>query len=215
MPTNFDNVLGEPSLIILDYLLIEIYTEDVCVLFTRVSNHRNISVILINQILFHQGRYCRDIYPNDKYWALFKNVRDKRQFSHLANQVLPEDSTDMFKAYLDATRRAHGYLKSDLTQDSEDRHRLRTNFFAHEYPPVIYVAIDDKTHKGEISHSTRSKKGKPKLWRAIISEGGKELFNSRNGGVFNVLNGNIPLSTCLKRKLKKLKATARRLAISA
>jgi len=45
----------------------------------------------------------------------------------LANQVLPEDSTGLFKAYLDATKGAHSYLLLDLTLDSEDRHWFRTD----------------------------------------------------------------------------------------
>jgi len=46
---NFENAQGEPCLIILDDLLSEVYSQDVCVLFTRGSHHRNISVILITQ----------------------------------------------------------------------------------------------------------------------------------------------------------------------
>jgi len=87
----------------------------VCLLFTRGSHHRNISVILITQNLFHQGRNFKDISLNAKYFVLFKNVRDKRQFSNLGNQVLPEDNTGLFKAYLDAKKRDHGYLFLDLT----------------------------------------------------------------------------------------------------
>ena len=78
---NFANAQGEPCLIILDDLLTEVYSEDVCVLFTRGSHHRNIRVILITQNLFHQDRNCSDISLNAKYLVLFKNVRDKRQFS--------------------------------------------------------------------------------------------------------------------------------------
>ena len=100
----------------------------------------------------------------------------------------------------------------DLTQDFEDRQRFRTKVFKHEYPPIIYVAKDDETHKGELSHSIRSKNAKPKLRRAIISDGGKELINSINECVLNVLNGNIPMSTLRKRKLKKHKLALRRLA---
>jgi len=110
---NFANAQGETCLIILDDLLTEVYSEDVCVLFTRSRHHRNISWILITQNLFHQGRNCRDISLNAKYPVLFKNIRDKRQFSYLANQVLPEDSRGLFKAYLDATKRPQGYLLLD------------------------------------------------------------------------------------------------------
>jgi hypothetical protein len=150
-------------LITLDDLLTEVYSEDVCVLFTRGSHHRNISVILITQNLFHQGRNCRAISLNAKYLVLFKNVRDKRQFSYLANQVLPEDSSGLFKAYLEATKRVHGYLLLDLTQDSEERNRFRTNVIPHEYPPIIYVALDYEASKGKLSHSTRVKKRKTEI----------------------------------------------------
>jgi hypothetical protein len=80
-----------------------------CDLFTKGSHHRNVSVILIIQNLFHQGRFCRDISLNAKYLVLLKNVRDKQQFSYLARQVYPEHSDSLYRAYLDATTETHGY----------------------------------------------------------------------------------------------------------
>jgi hypothetical protein len=77
MPTGFGHVQGLPSLIILDDLLIEAYSREVCDLFMNGSHHRNLSVILITQNLFHQGRHCMDISLNAKYLVLLKNVRDK------------------------------------------------------------------------------------------------------------------------------------------
>ena len=74
----FDNASGESKLVILDDLLNDVYSKEVCDLFTKGSHHRNISVILITQNLFHQGRYCRDISLNAKYLVVFKNVRDKK-----------------------------------------------------------------------------------------------------------------------------------------
>jgi len=53
-----------PRLVILDDLLNVVYSKQVCDLFTRGSHHRNMSVILITQNLFHQCRYCRDISLN-------------------------------------------------------------------------------------------------------------------------------------------------------
>jgi hypothetical protein len=67
VPENFVNSGSRPSLIILDDLLNEMYTEKVCHLFTKGSHHPNISVILITENLFHQGRYCRDISLKEKY----------------------------------------------------------------------------------------------------------------------------------------------------
>jgi ABC-type dipeptide/oligopeptide/nickel transport system ATPase subunit len=54
IPANFINAQGRPKLIILDDLLNQVCSKDVSVLFTKGSHHRNISVILITQNLFHQ-----------------------------------------------------------------------------------------------------------------------------------------------------------------
>jgi len=62
---------GKPCLVILDDLLNNVYSKQVCDLFTRGSHHRNISVILITQNLFHQGRYIPE-------WSLSCRV-EKRQ----------------------------------------------------------------------------------------------------------------------------------------
>ena len=70
VPDNFANADNKPRLIILDVLLNEAYSGEVCQLFTKGTHHRNISVILITQNLFHQANYCRDISLNAKYIVL-------------------------------------------------------------------------------------------------------------------------------------------------
>jgi ABC-type dipeptide/oligopeptide/nickel transport system ATPase subunit len=67
VPQNFCDDHGRTCLIILDDLLNEVYSKDVCDLFTKGSHRRNISVILITQNLFRQGRFCRDVLLNAKY----------------------------------------------------------------------------------------------------------------------------------------------------
>jgi len=81
--------------VILDDLLNDVYSKQVCDLFTRGSLHRNISVILITQSVFHQGVFCRDNLLNAHYIVALKNVRDKKQFMYLASQVHSEDSIDL------------------------------------------------------------------------------------------------------------------------
>jgi len=80
VPEDFGNANGEPCLVTLDDLLNDVYSKEVCDLFTRGSHHRNKSVILVTQNLFHQGRFCRDISLNAHYIVVLKNVRDKKQF---------------------------------------------------------------------------------------------------------------------------------------
>jgi len=136
-----------------------VYSKDVCYLLTKGSR-RNISVVLITQNLFHQGRFCRDISLNAKYSVALKNVRDKSQFQYLARQVHPEDGDSLYKAYLDATERPHGYLILDFAQDTDDRLRYRTSVFLDEYPPIIYVPTKgDEADKIELPHSASIKDG--------------------------------------------------------
>ena len=56
---DFENASNGPRLVVLDDLLNEAYSRELCDLFTKGSHHRDISVILITQNLFHQGRFSR------------------------------------------------------------------------------------------------------------------------------------------------------------
>jgi len=55
VPEDFSNSGEIPCLIILDDLLNDAYSRDMCDLYTKGSHHRNISVILITQYLIHQA----------------------------------------------------------------------------------------------------------------------------------------------------------------
>ena len=151
LPENFDNAQGEPSLIILDDLLNQVYSKDVCDLFTKGGHHRNINVLLLPQNEFHQGPNCTDISLNAKYLVLLENVRNKNQFFYLARQAYLEDSYSLYESYRDATRQPHGYFILDFAQDTNDKLRFRTNVFPDEYPLIVYAPVNNETHKIELS----------------------------------------------------------------
>jgi hypothetical protein len=163
VPKEIGDAYGRPSLLILDDLLNQVYSQKVCDSFTKGSHHRNVSVILITQNLFHQGWFCRDISLNAKYLVLLKNVRDKQQLSYLARQVYPEHTDSLYRAYLDATRKAHAYLLLDLAQDTDDRLRFRTNIFPLEHPTAFYAVPENEKDKIELSRPPRFKIRKPKI----------------------------------------------------
>jgi hypothetical protein len=75
--------------------------------------------------------------------VILKHVRYKRQFSHLARQVYLEYSVGLYTAYVDATKKTHGYLLLDRSQDTDERLRFRTHIFPDEEPPVIYTPPTD------------------------------------------------------------------------
>lgn len=132
IPDSFENVANN-TLIVLDDLMTSAYTKSICDLFTKGSHHKNISVILITQNIFHQGKYCRDISLNCKYMVVFKNPRDKSQIFPLARQIFPENPSSLVKVYKEATSMPYGYLFLDLTQTTDDLLRFQTDIFNRDY----------------------------------------------------------------------------------
>jgi hypothetical protein len=158
VPEDFKNEGGRITLIILDDLLTEVYSKLVCTLLTKGCHHRNISVLLITQNLFHQGTYCLDMSLNTKYLVLLKNTRDKQKFTHLARQVYPENSKSLYEAYLVATDKAHAYLVLDFAQDTDDKLRYRTYIFPDDHTIILYVPpIADQSYETvQLPYSTRA-----------------------------------------------------------
>ena len=104
-------------------------------LFSREAHHRNISVFLILQNLFHQGKYCRDISLNTHYFILFKNPRDVHQIRHLGLQL--GICKKLLEAYRDATASPFSYLLIDLAPASDSSYMLRSNIFPKELA-IVY-----------------------------------------------------------------------------
>lgn len=133
IPDNFDNEENDPVLVILDDLMMGAFNKQICELFTKGSHHRNLSVIVVTQNIFHKSSHTRDISLNSKYIIVFKNPRDKLQFQHLARQIFPENSNELMKIYKEVTDEPHGYLVIDLTQSINDLLRYRTNIFNSDF----------------------------------------------------------------------------------
>jgi ABC-type proline/glycine betaine transport system ATPase subunit len=128
----------EINLIILDDLMEETKdNSDIAKLFTKASHHRNISVIFLTQNLFLKGKQTRTISLNSHYMAIFKNPRDKSQFSHLASQMFPGESSFLKESFSDATSTPHGYLFLDFKQETPENLRVRTNIL--EEKPIVYI----------------------------------------------------------------------------
>ena len=129
LPEKYGNALGEPSLIISDDLLNEVYSRDICDLFTKGSNHRNISVLILTQNLFHQGTNC-----------LLGTSSISRRQSQPLRSISGRDTS--------AAR------ISDTRQDTDDTLRFRTNIFPDEGSPIVYAPVNDETHKVQLPQVT-------------------------------------------------------------
>jgi GTPase SAR1 family protein len=90
-------------LLIIDDLINEV-NQNVCNIFTKLSHHRNVSVIFLTQDLFHRNKHVRTMNLNTHYIVLFKNPRDAGQVSTLARQMYPGKSKFVVEAYEDVTK---------------------------------------------------------------------------------------------------------------
>ena len=124
---------SEATLLILDDLMQEA-TEDgrVSNLFTKGSHHRDLSVIMLVQNMFYQGKFMRTISLNTHYMVLFKNPRDAGQIRHLSSQLFPGNIKFLVDAYKQATSRPHGYLVMDFTQGTPDHLRVLSDVLPDE-----------------------------------------------------------------------------------
>jgi len=122
---------SEPILLIIDDLMNEI-NADTEKIFTRMSHHKNISVIFIMQNLFPKNKFARTMSLNAHYMILYKSPRDAGQFAILAKQMYPNNSKFAVEAFKDATSSPYGYLLLDLKPETDEKFRLRTNIFPGE-----------------------------------------------------------------------------------
>jgi hypothetical protein len=124
---------SEPTLLILDDLMQEAGDEKQVVnLFTKGSHHRNLSVIMLLQNMFHRGKFIRTMSLNTHYMVLFKNPRDAGQIRVLAGQLFPGTTQFLVEAYRQATSRPHGYLLLDFKQDTGDNFRVLSDVLPDE-----------------------------------------------------------------------------------
>lgn len=110
-------------------------------LFTKGASHRNLSVILIIQNLFFQGRSAVDVRRNSQYTVLFKCRQDKRQLAQYAQQIFPDNIKFMTEAFADATAEPHGHLLVDLKPNCPDEYTLRSNVLGESV--VVYMTPEN------------------------------------------------------------------------
>ena len=65
-------------------------TDDMVVdIFTKISRHRNLSVVYLTQNLFYKNKRTRTLSLNSHYVVLFKNARDATQVPYVERQMYP------------------------------------------------------------------------------------------------------------------------------
>ena len=135
VPTDLESMINPTirNLVVIDDLMQELSSDpQITSLFTKGCHHRNLSIILILQNIFHRGKELRDMSLNCHHLVLFKSPRDSSQIIHLAKQMFPGHVKYMQESFQDATSRPYGYLFCDLKPETPTDFRLRTNIFPGE-----------------------------------------------------------------------------------
>lgn len=103
-------------------------TARVTELYTKTSHHANVSVCLVLQNLFHNGRERHSILRNSHYLVIFRNPLDQSIVYTLAHRINPMNKGAVVKIFLHAQAK-YRYLLLDGTQDSLPEARFRTDIF--------------------------------------------------------------------------------------
>jgi hypothetical protein len=128
---------GSHNVIVIDDLMDQVVdSPQIQNLFTRLSHHKFVSVIFVNQNMFCQGRCARNISLNTHYMFLLRNPRDLMQFNILARQTGMKNT--LIEAYRDCISKPYGYLLVDLSPHSDENYSLKTNIFPEE-DTIVYL----------------------------------------------------------------------------
>lgn len=130
---DFENHDKVPTLIIIDDQMHDI-SRNIAVqdLFTKGVHHRNISLIIITQNLFNQGKYARDMRLNSHYLVIFKSPTFTSQVCTLSRQLFPSKHNFLVDAYKKATIKPYSYLFLNLHPMCEDELRVSTGILPDE-----------------------------------------------------------------------------------
>ena len=142
MPKSLDKYLdadpGGPKAFMFDDLMTECVDNImIAEAFTKKRHHRDVSVILLVQNLFCQGKAMRTVHLNTEYVVLFGNVRDKSQFQHFARQIEPTNSKRLMDAHVDATNTTYSHLLVDLKPLTPNQLRYRSDSLSND-AQIVY-----------------------------------------------------------------------------
>jgi len=89
---------SQPTMLVIKDLMSET-NQLVADIFTKISHHRNISVVYMTQTVFNKNKIATTTSLNAHYLVLFKNPRDANQFAVLSRQMYPESWRFAVEAY--------------------------------------------------------------------------------------------------------------------
>ena len=138
------NSLNPPhQLLIFDDLMINLAKRKdnlMSQLMTVFAHHKNLSVILVSQMLFKPGDNKYSVLTENIHYLFFlKSPRNSSKIIHLAKQIAPYNIGYIVESYKNATKLPHSYLFFDFRQTTPENIRIRSNIFPGEGIMTVYM----------------------------------------------------------------------------
>lgn len=161
LPDSLDTDFGDsrfPRCMVFDDLMVQCSTNSVIrEAFLQKRHHANMSVILILQNLFCQGKEMRNIHLNTQYVVLFASPRDKSQFGFFARQVEPEGIKFLKSAYKQAVSHPYNHFLADFKPLTPDEWRYRTNTLTRTNQ-YVFRPFEEGINTGRIKSRAQSRR---------------------------------------------------------
>ena len=139
-PVQYQVEENEPILFVIDDSFDEAINSKIVLNSFTKGRHSNVSVILISQNIFGQGKHARSIALNASHIILTRN-RDVCQVQTLFRQVFGKnkvsDATEVYKRAV--LTRKYGYILLDVSAETPQSLQLRTNIVGEEPCEVVYA----------------------------------------------------------------------------
>lgn len=133
------------SIVVIDDFMSKI-DEDLVDIVTVQSRHHNTSTFILFQSLFPANKLARQISLNVKYIHAHKNPRENAQIQVLARQLSPKDYHWIVAVYHKVTEEPYQCLLFDLTQEREEKLRIRSNYLPREFPIRVWTSRSVKNN---------------------------------------------------------------------
>jgi hypothetical protein len=135
--SEFDS--NNPTVIVIDDQMNDVLrNEKIQTLFTRGIHHKSVSIILLTQNFYPQGKFGRDIRLNCHYFIVMRSPTFVSQIQYLGRQVFPHHSKFLLDAYKKATANPYSYLFINLHPLCNDKTRVLQGIFSGEHKYVYF-----------------------------------------------------------------------------
>jgi hypothetical protein len=123
-----------PTMLIVDDQMSDVVKNELLQTFAiRGVHHLSVSLILLNQNLFPQGKYGRDIRLNCHYVVIMKSPTLSSQVSYFGRQLFPDTPRFLSDAYKKATAAPYSSLVINLHPLCDDKLRISEGFFSKDH----------------------------------------------------------------------------------